>query len=61
MRDLVLVVSEQCNLRCKYCTYSDTYESYREHTNNLMTFTVAKKAIDTFYKYNNQKEYEGYD
>lgn len=51
---LILVVTEKCNLRCKYCIYSGNYDNQREHGMNVMSFDTAKKAIDRFY--DTQKE-----
>lgn len=45
---LILVVTENCNLRCKYCVYSGEYDNSRVHKNNMMDLYTAKKAI---YKY----------
>jgi len=42
---ITLQVTQQCNLRCEYCTYSGSYDN-REHTNQKMTFEMAKKGID---------------
>lgn len=47
---MLLVVTEKCNLRCKYCIYSGNYDNQREHGLNVMSFETAKKAIDMFYK-----------
>lgn len=60
--DLVLIVSEQCNMRCAYCVFSSFYDSsgYRTHENNFMSSEVAKKAIDLYFEYNNTLECQGY-
>ncbi len=42
-----LQVTQQCNLRCKYCIYSGIYPN-RVHTNQVMSFETAKKAIEFF-------------
>lgn len=41
---LTFVVTQECNLRCKYCYMVD------KNDNNIMPFDVAKKAIDYFIK-----------
>jgi len=47
---LSLQVTQQCNLRCKYCIYSEEKNlSQRSHSSNVMTLDVAKKAI-LFYR-----------
>ena len=49
---LILQVTQQCNLRCSYCTYSGIYEGNRTHSSNWMSFETAKKAIDFFFDHN---------
>lgn len=51
VRQLILQVTQNCNLRCKYCVYSGSYMN-RVHTNKRMSFDVAKRAIDFYYKHN---------
>lgn len=48
LHQLILQVTQQCNLRCEYCAYSGIYEGSRIHSSNRMTFDVAKQAIDFF-------------
>lgn len=60
MSDLVLVATEACNLRCAYCSYSSNYESYRIHSDKMMSLSVAKKAIELFYSYNNDPVFHSY-
>ncbi len=48
MHQLILQVTQQCNLRCAYCSYSGIYKSNRVHSNKRMTFETAKRAIDFF-------------
>lgn len=45
---LILQVTQQCNLRCSYCAYSGIYENNRQHSNKAMDYKTAKKAIDFF-------------
>lgn len=45
---LILCITEDCNFRCKFCAYSDSYEYTRNHSNKYMDFSTAKKAIDHF-------------
>ena len=47
---LALQVTQQCNMRCKYCVYSDSGNfQQRCHSTKKMSFQTAKKAID-FYR-----------
>ena len=48
VRSLCLGITEQCNLRCSYCSFSGTYEFHRSHNSTLMEFEVARKGIDFF-------------
>ena len=48
MSQLILQVTKNCNFNCKYCTFSDgVYNAH--HSNEVMTFEVAKKAIDFYH------------
>lgn len=43
---LSLQVTQQCNLRCKYCIYSeDSNFSQRSHSSNIMSLDIAKKQL----------------
>lgn len=42
---MALQVTQNCNLRCKYCVYSGNYEN-REHSSLRMSRETAYKAID---------------
>ncbi|MCT4625461.1 Cys-rich peptide radical SAM maturase CcpM [Halodesulfovibrio sp.] len=42
---ITLQITQQCNLRCKYCVYSGCYDS-RGHTNKAMSFETACKGVD---------------
>jgi uncharacterized protein len=45
LRMITLQITQQCNLRCKYCTYSGSYLS-RTHANKRMSLELAKRGID---------------
>ncbi len=47
-RQLVLNVTENCNLRCRYCVYSGSYLYHRRHTTRSMTRETAIQSIDWF-------------
>jgi uncharacterized protein len=47
-RLLTLQLTQNCNLRCSYCTFSGIYESSRTHRSNKMTIDTARQAIDFF-------------
>ncbi|MDE7425622.1 MAG: Cys-rich peptide radical SAM maturase CcpM [Lachnospiraceae bacterium] len=50
---LTLQVTQNCNLRCKYCVYSGSYIN-RKHNNKRMSFEMAKKAIDYYILHSSQ-------
>ncbi|UCE17695.1 MAG: radical SAM protein [Gemmatimonadota bacterium] len=56
LSDLILNVTERCNLRCKYCTYSGSYYYSRKHSMRNMSWEVAKKAIDYFHSHSQASE-----
>lgn len=43
--DIILQVTQQCNLRCSYCVYGGKYKN-RLHSTKRMNFDTAKKAMD---------------
>lgn len=47
---LTLQVTQQCNLRCKYCPYSGNYYN-RKHVNANMNIETAKKAVDFYIRH----------
>ncbi len=49
---LILGVTEHCNLRCGYCVYSEHYTNYRQHSKYFMSEQTAKDAVDFFLKSN---------
>lgn len=46
--ELILKTTEECNLRCKYCIYSEHYSYTVTYSFNKMEFEVAKKAVDLY-------------
>jgi len=46
---MILEITEQCNLRCRYCTYSGHYADRRSHSAASMSFETAARAIDFLY------------
>lgn len=45
---LILGITNDCNLRCKYCAYSGNYVHLREHNKDSMSFEVAQKALELY-------------
>ena len=52
---ITLQVTQQCNLRCKYCAYSGGYEN-RVHSNKKLSFEMAKKGIDFLFEHSYNSE-----
>lgn len=45
---LTLKVTEQCNMRCEYCIYSEHYPDTKFYSDVYMEWETAKKAVDDF-------------
>lgn len=52
LKHIILMITEQCNFRCKYCIYSDAYSYSRNHSFLSMSWETAKQAIDYFIQFN---------
>lgn len=46
LSQITLEVTQQCNLRCKYCIYDHEHENFRNYESKEMTWDIAKRAID---------------
>lgn len=51
LSSLTLQVTQQCNLRCKYCVYCDEAFLQRSHSHLAMTWNTAKSSIDFLQKH----------
>ena len=49
LRGFTLNVTQNCNLRCRYCAYSGEYDYFRVHSPKRMNFETAKKGIDVYF------------
>lgn len=49
LMQLILVVTEDCNLRCKYCVYGEHYALTRNRTERTMSYDLAQRAVDYFF------------
>lgn len=45
-QQIVLELTEGCNLRCEYCVYNEHHPDFRGYSNRNMSFETAKKSID---------------
>ena len=53
---LILNVTDACNFRCSYCVYGGRYEQHRTHSRRMMTWPVARAAIDEFLNNTNDSQ-----
>lgn len=53
---LIIELTGNCNLRCKYCIYNDFYEGNRAFNTSSIDFGTAKKAIDYVYAHSGQEK-----
>lgn len=56
LQKLTLVVTEKCNLRCKYCAYSGHYKYHRLHSQKNMEIATMKKAVDFYLNHSQSNE-----
>lgn len=57
IRHITLQLTQSCNFRCKYCVYSEeANEAQRTHSNKVMSWEVAKKAVDFLWKHSLDSE-----
>nr|WP_298684068.1 radical SAM protein [uncultured Methanomethylovorans sp.] len=57
LTQLLFNVTEDCNLRCKYCVYGGNHSIRREHNiKNELKWNVAKQAVDFFLKNSQDSE-----
>jgi len=53
---LILEVTQGCNLRCEYCVYNPQVSDTRKHNNQHMDLETAKAAIDYLVKHSKNSE-----
>lgn len=58
---LILVITEECNLRCEYCIYSNKYPNIKTYTSNFMSKDIAFKSIDYYMELFDEKVKRGFD
>lgn len=46
LNQVILELTEQCNLRCKYCIYGEENDRFRNFSGRSMTREIAKKGLD---------------
>lgn len=56
---LYLVVTQECNLRCEYCIYSDKYPQSTTYSKKEMDRETARKGIDILFDIQKEKNSNG--
>jgi sulfatase maturation enzyme AslB (radical SAM superfamily) len=46
---LLLDVTDACNLRCNYCVFSGAYDGFRSHGHTKMSREIAINAVDMYF------------
>lgn len=46
LEQITLELTEKCNLRCRYCIYTEENKNHRDFDSHDMTWEIAKEAID---------------
>ena len=44
-------ITQQCNLRCKYCCYSGEYHNRRKHNNSEISWETLEQCITFIYEH----------
>ena len=55
-RHIIFETTEECNLRCKYCGYSEIYNTFEERGKRKLSFSKAKLFLDYMLKKWNSKQ-----
>lgn len=53
---LILNVTENCNFRCSYCLFDDEFDGFRDHSEQVMSWETAQKAIQEFFLHSEDTE-----
>lgn len=57
VNSITLQVTQNCNMKCRYCSYSGDGILDRKRNTNSMSVETAKKAIDFLYDKSNENEH----
>lgn len=52
---LILVLTEKCNMRCEYCVYCEKYPKEMGYSSAEMEYETAKKGIDLYFALHREK------
>lgn len=51
IRQIVIEVTDACNLQCYYCTYGRMYNNYDKRNTKMQSFDLVKRLIDSCLEY----------
>ena len=54
---IIIELTEACNLRCEYCIYNEHHPNYRGFSTKRMSFELAKSSIDYVLKNSKKDEF----
>lgn len=60
LSQLILILTEKCNLRCEYCIYSEHYPDIVDYSAKEMSINDAFKAVDIFSDWHQKKVAKGF-
>ena len=55
---LLLEMTSSCNMRCRYCIYSDHYHYMKGYEGQFMSLETAKRAVDLYFDYFKQAYFD---
>lgn len=56
----ILEITQQCNLRCRYCTFGGGFEDHRKHSAKRMHKDLIRKSIETAFQHGSDLEQIGF-
>ncbi|SFU53022.1 4Fe-4S single cluster domain-containing protein [Clostridium sp. DSM 8431] len=59
LSQLILIMTDNCNLKCEYCIYSDKYPKDIEYSRRKMDFNTAKLSIDKYFELHKERKKHG--
>jgi len=51
MKQLVLNITDDCNMRCEYCTLGDKYPYTKSYTRSKMSFNTMQRGIEYLFQH----------
>ena len=54
LNEMILCLTENCNMRCRYCTYCDSFPQMRNFSSKTMSIETGKAAIEWLERHSRQ-------